>query len=168
MFCSQFDTNSFALIPWTVTSALKWCLNWAIPEKKHTSMGRGVEDIILWKIPWNYLFALKLEIPGKANLQPWKFHKFLLDSLEVSRPKTKTSGKFHILFSWKRLKIALRFSLIPGNSTFHFDSPGSSISSTPTTPALFVFLLDLPITWLQFWHLNLTITLTAKLGLWGG
>ena len=40
-----------------------------------------------------------LEIPGKAKLYPWKFNKIVLDPLEIPKPKTKTPGNFHIIFS---------------------------------------------------------------------
>ena len=86
---------------------------------------RGVEKIFFWKLSWNFLFfTLPLEIPDKRKLHLWKFHKFLLDPLEIPRPKTKTPGnstlfflghpgKFHMLFHWYPLEISHAISLIP-------------------------------------------------------
>ena len=81
---------------------------------------RGVADeSILFLTPLLsgifHFFTLPLEILEKTKLHPWKFHKILLDPLEVLRPKPKTSGnstlhyflvtlgnstlfKFHLLF----------------------------------------------------------------------
>ena len=57
-----------------------------------------------------HFFTLPLEISDKTKLNPWIFHKIVLDPLEISRPKTKTLGmstlfflghpwKFHIVFN---------------------------------------------------------------------
>ena len=50
--------------------------HWTIPEKIQTGGGG----------------TLPLEIPDKTKLNPWKFHKIVLDHLEILRPKTKTPG----------------------------------------------------------------------------
>ena len=57
------------------------CCIWAIPEKIQTG---GFEDILFRKSPC-------LEIPDR-KLNPWIFHKIVLDTLEIPRPKTKTPG----------------------------------------------------------------------------
>ena len=46
-------------------------------------------------------------------LHPWKLCKIALNPLEVPRPKTKTTWKFHIIFSWSPLEIPHAISLIP-------------------------------------------------------
>ena len=57
-----------------------------------------------------HFFTLPLKIPDKTKLNPWIFHKILLDPLKISRPKSKTPGnstliflghpwKFHFVFS---------------------------------------------------------------------
>ena len=67
-------------------------------QKKKTNRvgrGRGVEDILFLKNPWNFsFFTLFLEIRDKfvfnVKLNPWKFHKIVSDPSEIPRPKTKT------------------------------------------------------------------------------
>ena len=41
-------------------------------------------------------FTLSLEIPHKTQLNPWIFHKIVLDPLEIPGPKIP--WKFHIIF----------------------------------------------------------------------
>ena len=61
----------------------------------------GVEDIIFWKLPWNFsFFTLSLEITDKTKLSSWIFHK-------TSKTKNKGPWKFHIIFSWSSLEILL-------------------------------------------------------------
>ena len=78
---------------------------------------------------------MPLEILGKAKFHPWKFHKFLLDTLEVPRPRTKTPGSSTLFFfghPWKFHFILLPLQLTAGNSTcYFFDTPRNrnSISS---------------------------------------
>ena len=51
-----------------------------------------------------YFFTLTLEIPEKTKLNPWIFHKIVLDPLEIPRPKTKTPGNSTLFFlghPWK-------------------------------------------------------------------
>ena len=56
--------------------------------KKQTG---GLRTYFIEKPPGIFhFFILPMEIPDKTKLTPWKFHKFLLDPLEISRPKTKT------------------------------------------------------------------------------
>ena len=80
--------------------------------------------MLFWKPPLGFFifFTLPLEIPDKTKLNPWIFHKIVLDPLEIPRPKTKTPleiphyfflvtlgnltsflinpWKFHMLFLW--------------------------------------------------------------------
>ena len=57
------------------------------------------ENILFWKPPRIFhFFNLPLEIPDKTKLHPWKFYTFLLDPLELPRPKTKTPGKSTLFF----------------------------------------------------------------------
>ena len=83
-------------------------LSWAIPEKIQT----GGLRIYSFENPSgisNFL-TLHLEIPDKTKLNPWIFHKIVLDPLDILKPKTKTPGnstlfflghpwKFHFLFN---------------------------------------------------------------------
>ena len=60
-----------------------------------------------------HLFTFPLEIPDKAKLHPWKFHKIMLDPLKIPRQKIKTPenstafflghpfkfSKFHFVFN---------------------------------------------------------------------
>ena len=55
-----------------------------------------------------HFFTLPLEILDKTKLNPWIFHKIVLDPLEIPRPKTKTPGNStHIIY----------FLVTLGNST---------------------------------------------------
>ena len=45
-----------------------------------------------------HFFTLPLEILDKTKLNPWIFHKIVLDPLEIPRPKNKDPWKFHIYF----------------------------------------------------------------------
>ena len=64
----------------------------------------------LWLAIFHFLLSLftLLLIPDKTKFYRWKFHKYLLDALEIPRAsKTKTPGNF-TLFSWSPLEIPLR------------------------------------------------------------
>ena len=75
-----------------------------------------------------HFFTLPLEIPDKTKLNPWMFHKIVLDPLEISRPKTKIHGNSTLFFLGHPSKLHFVF-----NSTCYFsDTPGNSISSKPT------------------------------------
>ena len=82
------------LTPWNIISAWQ-CLNWAILEKKpHRGKGRLR----------TYFFETPFGISQFFLLYPWEFHKFLLDSLEISSPKSKTSENSTLFFlgqAWK-------------------------------------------------------------------
>ena len=111
----QFDC-SFPII--SLPSTFVWWTfacnqKWAIPEKKQTGEGGGgLKTYFFENPPWNFsFFTLPLEIPYKAKLHPWKFHKIVLDPLKILRPKTKTPKnstlcfllhpwKFHFVFNW--------------------------------------------------------------------
>ena len=64
-------------------------LQWALPEKIQT----GLRAYFLKKKPVIFRFVtLPLEIPDKAKFHTWKFHKIVLNHLEIPRTKTKTRG----------------------------------------------------------------------------
>ena len=91
----------------------------------------GVKTFVKTALEFLLFFTLSLEIPDKTKLNPWIFHKIVLDPLRRnSRVKNKDSWKFQIIFSWSPLEIPRAFSLI--------GTPGNSISSTP----LFGFFLE--------------------------
>ena len=104
--------------------------------QKKTKWGRGwgVENILFWKNPWNFsFFTLPLEFQDETKLHPWKFHTFLLDLLEIPRPKSKTPGwRFHYFFLVTLGNSTSFLINTPGNSSCYFsNTPGNSISSTP-------------------------------------
>ena len=76
-------------------------LEWAIPEKSQTERGGGGFE----NPPGIFhFFTLPQEIPDKKKLNPWIFHKIVLDPLEIPRPKTKTPGNSTLFFlghPWK-------------------------------------------------------------------
>ena len=79
---------------------------WAIPEKKINGL-----RIYLFK-KFAGIFHFFLLYPWKfqtKQLNPWIFHKIVLDPLEIPRTKEKTPWKFHIIFSWSPLEIPLHF-----------------------------------------------------------
>ena len=50
---------------------LKWRLDWGIPEKKKTGGGEGVENMHIWKNPWDFLFFYStLGNPGQNKAPP--------------------------------------------------------------------------------------------------
>ena len=64
---------------------------WAIPEKIQTEV---VKTYFLQKIPGIFRFVtLSLEILEKTNLHLRKFHKIVLQTLGIPRPKANTHGK---------------------------------------------------------------------------
>ena len=59
-------------------------------SQKNSEMGHsrknqnGVEDILFWKPARIFhFFTLPLENPDKTELNPWIFHKIVLDPLEI-------------------------------------------------------------------------------------
>ena len=96
----------------------RWSLCLNIPLnglfQKKSKQGGGVEDILFRNpIPpplplhqgfFLFFFTLPQEIPDKAKLNPWIFHKIVLNPLEIPRSKTKTPGKSTLFFlghPWK-------------------------------------------------------------------
>ena len=72
-------------------------------QKKLKQVGRrgtGLRIFFCENSPGIFLFSftLPLEIPDKAKLNPFIFHKIVLDPLEISRPKTKIHGNPHYFF----------------------------------------------------------------------
>ena len=63
------------------------------------------------KLRWNFsFFTLSLEIPDRKMLNPWIFHKIVLDLLEIARAKP---WKFHYFIFNEPLQIPHAISLIP-------------------------------------------------------
>ena len=54
--------------------------------------------LYLKKKTLEFFFFLPLEIPEKTKLNPWIFHKIVLDLLEIPRPETKTLGNSTLSF----------------------------------------------------------------------
>ena len=77
---------------------LDWCCQMSYSrnglfQKKKQQEGGGVDP------PCNFSFFYFIpEIPDKTKLLPWKFHKIVLDLLEIPRPKTKTPGNSTLFF----------------------------------------------------------------------
>ena len=71
-------------------------MKWAIPEKIQT----GGFEIYFFENPLGifHFLTLPLEIPDKTKLNLWIFHKILLEPLEITRPKIKTSGIYTLFF----------------------------------------------------------------------
>ena len=99
-----------------------FCGHWAIPHthtKKKQGKGRGlwtlgysIKKIKTREGGWGHTFlnprpTLKIFI---SLLYPWKFHKIVLDLLEIPRPKTKTPA----------LEILHCFFLVTLRQKFHF------------------------------------------------
>ena len=86
------------------------------------------------------LFTLPLEIPNKAKLHPQKLHKIVLHPSEILRHKTKTPGKFYIIFfdhPWKfhvvfnePLGIPLAISSIPLEISYPLHPPPPTFRHT--------------------------------------
>ena len=86
-------------------------------------------------------------------LHPWKFHKFLLDPLEIPRSKSKTLEIQYFFFLEHPLKFhsALRVKLTPRNSicSFFDTYPWNSISSALPPSTCFFFSWNTPILFKQ-------------------
>ena len=96
-----------------MVSLLKHTSQWAIPEK-NPNREEGLK-IYFFETPspppptphqgfFLFFFTLPQEIPDKAKLNPWIFHKIVLNPLEIPRSKTKTPGKSTLFFlghPWK-------------------------------------------------------------------
>ena len=100
---------------------------WAIPEKKNKGL-RTFENSLEFFI----FFTLPLEVLDKTKLHPWKFHKIVLDPLEIPRPNHQDSWKFPIIFSWSPLEIPFAISLIPPGIPY-------PLPLTPTSRVWFFF-----------------------------
>ena len=89
-----------------------------------TKQGRGGFRIHLFYPPWKFSFFYFTPGNSKQNkAQPLDIPQDCVRSLGNSKAKNKDCWKFHIIFSWLRLEIPLRFELAPGNSTCSFDNP---------------------------------------------
>ena len=108
----------------------------AFPE--NFQRGRGGLRIYFFDKPPGifHFFTLPLEIPGKTKLNPWIFHKIVIDSLEIPRPKRKTPGNSHYFFL---VNLGNSTSFLINPWKFHmlfFDAPGIfTISSPPPPPS---------------------------------
>ena len=101
-------------------------------QKKLKQVGRrgtGLRIFFCENSPGIFLFSftLPLEIPDKAKLNPFIFHKIVLDPLEISRPKTKIHGNSTLLF----LGHPSKFHFVFNSTCYFFDTAGNSISSKP-------------------------------------
>ena len=68
-------------------------------QKKSRKGGVGLRIYFCENSPGIFhFFTLPLEIPDKTKLNPWIFHKIVLDPLEIPRPKTKTHGNSTLFF----------------------------------------------------------------------
>ena len=71
--------------------------NWLF--QKISKQGGGLRIYFFDKPPGIFhFFTLPLEIPDKTKLNPWIFHKIVIDSLDI-----------HIIFSWSPLQIPPHF-----------------------------------------------------------
>ena len=74
-------------------------------SRKNQNREGGVENsYTFFKTPLEFFIFLLLEIPDKTKLNPWIFHKIVLDPLEIPRLKTKTPGNSTLFFldhPWK-------------------------------------------------------------------
>ena len=108
---------------------------------------RGGWGYTFLKIPLEVFifFTWLLKFPDK-KLNPWIFHKIVLNPWEIPRPKAKTPGnstlfflghprKFHFVFNWP-LEIPHAISLIP------LEIPYPQPSPPPIPSPLFGFFLE--------------------------
>ena len=71
---------------------------------------RGVEDILLRKLLWDFSFFYFTPGNSRQNkAQPLDIPQNCVRSLGNSKAKNKDPWKFHIIFSWLPLEIPLRF-----------------------------------------------------------
>ena len=97
----------------------------------------GLKAYFFEPVPGIFHFFTLPQGNSRQKAPPWKVHRFLLDPVEIPKPKSKTPGnptlfflghpwKFHFIFN-EPLEIPHAISLITaGNSIF-------------STPCLFVF-----------------------------
>ena len=110
----QFDC-SFPII--SLPSTFVWWTfacnqKWAIPEKKQTGGGGGVEDILFWKPPLElFIFYFTPGNSLQSKAPPLEIPQNCVRSLENFKAKTKTPKnstlcfllhpwKFHFVFNW--------------------------------------------------------------------
>ena len=116
-----------------------------------------------------HFFILPMEIPEKTKLTPWKFHKFLLDPLEISRPKTKTleirlyvflinleNSTSFLINPSRTLKIPHAISLLPleipyAQPPFFFFFSGIAQCRYLFTSMMIIMILILKDFWLYWW-----------------
>ena len=126
---SQLDSYQLSLV-YLLPHDVKKPQNGLFQKKFKQVRGRGVGLRIFFceNTPGIFhFFTLPLEFPDKTKLNPWIFHKIVLDPFEISRPKTKIHGNSTLFFLGHPSKLHFVF-----NSTCYFsDTPGNSISSKP-------------------------------------
>ena len=67
-------------------------------SRKKSNKEEGWLRTYFFENPPGIFFTLPLEISDKTRLHAWKFHKIVLDSLEIPRPKTKIPGNSTLFF----------------------------------------------------------------------
>ena len=84
----------------TYLDLYKTSLFWIVLQDLTEKLGysRKKPNIGHWRHGIFHFFTLPLEIPDKTKLHPWKFHKIVLDPLEIPRLKSKTPGKFTLFY----------------------------------------------------------------------
>ena len=112
----------------------------AIWEKIQTGVGCG--DTFL-KINLKFLdFHFTLASSRQSKTSPLDIPQSCVAPLGNSKAKIQDRWNFHMIFSQSLLEVSLLFELTPEISTCSFfNTPWSSISSTPPPP-----------TWLFFWN----------------
>ena len=109
---NEVTSHQSEILPWSeISNQFDFTLGLLYLEVGYSRKKiKQVEDILFWK---NSLgFFIFLLYPWKfqtKQLNPWIFHKIVLDPLEIPRPKEKTPWKFHIIFSCSPLEIPLHF-----------------------------------------------------------
>lgn len=108
-------------------------------QKRNKQGGRGgggAESILFWKNLWGIsrFLTIPQEIPGKIKLHSWKSCQTVLHSLEIRKPKIKTTGnptRFFLNDPWqlyflikpsKFCMLFLQYSWISCHPTVWFSS----------------------------------------------
>ena len=97
---SQLDSYQLSLV-YLLPHDVKKPQNGLFQKKFKQVRGRGVGLRIFFceNTPGIFhFFTLPLEFPDKTKLNPWIFHKIVLDPFEISRPKTKIHGNSTLFF----------------------------------------------------------------------
>ena len=106
----------------------------------------SIKLAFFWKYKTNeqlslLLFTLTLETSDKTKLHSQKFQKIVLHPSEILRFKSKTPGKFYIIFLITP-RNSMLFLMNPRNFIYYFfNTPRNFISFAPPshTPPFFIF-----------------------------